>query len=269
MTSVRVATAADYPAFTRLFPELRVPDPLPDVQHFVERMLPRVLVSCEGDVITGYAFWQLYGRTAHLVQLVVDQTARGHGRGRALMDAVRDAVAAAGCTRWYLNVKQDNERALRLYERCHLRIEHESWAMRIRWAQVDALVSDGAGALSQKEPDDAAIAARFGLDRERLALLRARPGTVLVALREGDALVAFAAFDPAYPGLYPFRVARPGLARPLLDACRVHADRARFDFVRLVVEGDAAVKDVLRAAGAEVAFALLQMGAALGDASAT
>jgi GNAT superfamily N-acetyltransferase len=262
--TTRIATAADYPSFARLFPELRVDDPLPSAERFDRQMLPRVLLLGEGDETVGYAFWQVYGPTAHVVQIVVDPRARGRGAGRALLDAVRAAVTREACTRWYLNVKRDNVPALRLYERCGFRPELEIWAMRIAWAQVDALPeSIGAVACTPMPDDDAAIAARFGLDRERLPLLRARPGTTLVALREEGSIVAFTAFDPAFPGAYPFRVARTELGRPLLDACRIHADLARFDFVRVAVEGDAALKDALCAVGAEISFALIQMGDAI------
>lgn len=262
--TIRIATAADYPLFARLFPELRVPDPLPDAEQFVRRMLPRVLLLSRDNEAVGYAFWQLYGRTAHLVQVVVDPSARGCGAGRALMDSVRAAALAAGCTRWYLNVKRDNLPALRLYERCGFLIEHETWAMRIGWAQVDALVGDSTAAVMNPQPaDDATIATRFDVAAERLALLRARSGTVLVALRDHGGIVAFAAFDPAFPGAYPFRVARTGVARPLLEACRIHADLHRFDFLNLAVEGDARLKDALSAAGAQISFELVQMGASL------
>src|SRR5437773_2813151 len=96
----RVATAADYGAFARLFPELRVPDPLPSEEQFARRMLPRVLLLAGDDGETiGYAFWQRYGRMAHVVQVVVDPRTRGRGGGAALMEAVRVEVVRAGCSR--------------------------------------------------------------------------------------------------------------------------------------------------------------------------
>ena len=265
--TTRMATVADHPSFVRLFAELHVPDPVPGAEAFAAEMLPRVLLLCEDGATVGYASWRLYGPTAHVVHVVVDPGWRGRGGGRALLAAVRAAVVRAGCTRWYLNVKRDNAPALALYRRCGFAVERESWAMRIGWAEVDAIAAEGAAAPCSPAPaDDAAIAARFGLPPERLAMLRARPGTALVALREQGEIVAFAAFAPSYPGAYPFCAARPGLLRALLDACRAHADRERFDFVRVTVEGDAALERALAAAGAQVSFALFQMGASLAAA---
>jgi GNAT superfamily N-acetyltransferase len=46
----------------------------------------------------------------------------GRGVGRALLDAVRDAAAEAGCTRLWLITTNDNLRALELYQRWGMEI---------------------------------------------------------------------------------------------------------------------------------------------------
>jgi len=55
--SVRLADAADYPAFVGLFPELAVADPVPTPEQFASSMLPRVVVFEEDGRVQGYAFW--------------------------------------------------------------------------------------------------------------------------------------------------------------------------------------------------------------------
>lgn len=270
--ATRRATAADHAAVQRLFADLGVPDPAPDAADFAQRMLPRVIAACDGDEVVGYAHWRIYGRTAHVVHVVTAPHVRGRGVGRALMDATREAVTAGeGCTRWYLNVKRDNAPARRLYEQYGMTVERELWAIEIAWARIDQIDQIGqiagdpppAAAYTPGPDEDAAIAARFELPPERLASLRARPGTHAIALRRGGELAAFAAFDPKFPGAAVFYTASVGLARPLLDACRAHADLTQFDFVRLVVDRDRALVAALVAAGAEVTLELFQMGASL------
>jgi GNAT superfamily N-acetyltransferase len=269
--ATRRATDDDHAAVLQLFAELGVPDPPPDAAGFAQHMLPRLLVACgDGGEVVGYAHWRIYGRTAHVVHLVAAPHVRGRGLGRALMDAVREAVAAEGCTRWYLNVKRDNAPARRLYEQCGMAIERDLWVLKIGWAQLDALAGDGAAAAAYAPgaDEDAEIAARFALERERLASLRARPGTKVIALRGGGGggggeIAAYAAFDPQFPSAAVFCASEVSLARPLLDACQAHADLARFDFVRLVVDSDRALVAALVAAGAEITFEILQMGGVL------
>lgn len=266
--SAREATPADYALFTRLFPELGVSDPTPTAAQFVTRMLPRVLVVDENGAGVAYAFWQVYGRTAHVVHVVVDPRARGRGAGRVLMREVRARVRAEGCARWYLNVKQDNPAAIRLYERSGLAIEQEGWALDARWEQLAALPVAPSGRPGEEHApfvpsagDDEDIASRLDLLVERIAQLRARPGVVLLAMRDDHRLpVAFAAFDPAFPGVYPVRVTRVDLARPLFLALRTHA---RLDSVKVFVEGHRALYAALRAVGGQLHHALYRMGAPL------
>jgi len=260
--TTRAATAADHPTFARLFLELAVDDPVPGAAAFGERMLPTVLMVCDQERPVGYSFWQRYDATAHLVHLAIDPAARGRGAGRALMEATRARMLEAGCRRWYLNVKHDNHPAIRLYELCGLRMELEAYAMRFAWADLTRLPGGGDAEVFLPTPEhDPALAARFGLVRARIAHLRAR-GQVLVALRDRATPLGLAALDVTFPRAYPFRVARPELARALLEALRPHV-RADRDFVHLVIEGDRPLKDALCAAGAQLAAELRQMEGAL------
>jgi GNAT superfamily N-acetyltransferase len=260
--TMREAIPADYPAFVRLFGELGVPDPVPSAERFAVHLVPCMFVACEDGAVVGYTTWRRYGPTAHLVQLAVDPAVRGRRIGALLLEHVRVLAIASGCTRWYLNVKRDNAPALRLYERCGLRTALESWALRIAWARVPPWT--GAAAAGPAEPAEAAaIAARFAMDRERVELSLSRPGYVGLALREAGEPVGFAGFDASFPGASPFCAARPELGRALLDALRPHADHARFDFVRMSIEGDPVLKDELVTLGAEVTIEMLRLAAEL------
>lgn len=262
MTTCRPATAADYPAYVRLFGELAIPDPVSSEDRYVEQVVPRTVVACEGAAVVGYATWRAYGAVAHVVNVAVDRAVRGRRVGQVLLEHVRGLARDAGCTRWYLNVKDDNAAALRLYARCGLVREHRNWALEIPWAKARAMaVAAGAAGLARPE-EDAAIAARFGVPGERLAMFRGRATTQLVVVRDPEP-VAFAAFDPTFPGAPVFAAVRPELAGALLAACDRVADHARFDFIRVTVEGDEGLAETLLAAGAQLTFALLQLGAAI------
>jgi hypothetical protein len=76
-----------------------------------------------------------------------------------------------------------------------------------------------------------------------------------------DAGVGFAAYDPHFPGAFPFRVARATLAAPLLAAIRPY-ERPGAQYMQLVSE-DEGLTAVLRAAGAIVRLTALHMAGAL------
>jgi GNAT superfamily N-acetyltransferase len=258
---VRDATAADYPVFARLFPALEVPDPVPTPEQFEQRMLPHVVVARRGDDALGYAFFRLYGDALHLGHLVTDARARRKGVGRALLEAVRTRARAAGCTRWYLNVKKENVAAIALYSQAGLAREHDAWPFRAEWERLLALpgTRDASGAPLEPADDDAL--SRFFLGRERLNELRGRAGTVLRVLRSGGEVVAFAAFDPAFPGVYPVAVVSPELAGPMFAALHPHA---KHPHVFVTVERDPRLAEVVRGAGAALLFEIMRMGGVLG-----
>jgi GNAT superfamily N-acetyltransferase len=259
--SVRDATTADYDAFTRLFPALQVPDPLLTAAQFEEQVRPNVIIAEDGEPV-GYAHWRIYGATVHLVHLVVDAGARRRGVGRMLIDEVRRRAFTKGCSRWYLNVKADNVPAIRLYERSGLSLEQRGWSMVADWSALLALPGP-TGALDV-EPSAEAVsqfARDHGIDPERLALVRARPGVAFVALRAEAGTCALAAFDPTGAGIYPIAVGNPEHAQPLFEALFAHALHLR---VNLFVEGNDALADALRNGGAKPHFEFLRMGASLG-----
>ena len=118
----------------------------------------------------------------------------------------------------------------------------------------------GIVARTMEPHEDAAIEAAFGLPSGQLA--QARPRRVLLRLvdaaRPEEARVGLASFNPSYPGSFPFRVARPSLARPLLEAVRPHSPPDK-DFTNVVVEDDPDTTRALLAAGAEVRMEIENM----------
>jgi ribosomal-protein-alanine N-acetyltransferase len=259
--SVRDATAADYAVFTRLFPALEVPDPLPTAAQFEERMLPGAVIAEDDGKPVGYAHFRFYGTNVHVVHVIVDALARGRGVGRLLMEDVRRRAAAGAGTHWYLNVKADNAPAIRLYERAGLSVEQRGWSMRADWSVLGQLEGPAHALALEPSIDEASrFAHQQGLDPERLALVRARTGVVFVALRDDAGPCALAAFDPAFPGIHPIAVTSPEHARPLFDALLPHA---RDPHVNLFVEGNAALAEALLGAGAKLSFETLRMGASL------
>jgi GNAT superfamily N-acetyltransferase len=263
--SARDATKADYHVFARLFPALEIPDPLPTAAQFEGQFLPNVVIAEDGEAV-GYVHWRFYETTVHLVHVVVDVQARHRGVGRRLMDEVRRRALAKGFTHWYLNVKADNVPAIRLYERLGLSVEQRGWAVVADWSDLEALGgSNGALRFEPSAEEASQFARQQGIDPERLAVIRARPGVVFVALHQEGRTCALAAFDPAFPVIYPIAVTRPEHAKTLFEALRSYA---RQPHVNVFVEGNAALADALRSSRAKLNFETLRMGASLAASKA-
>ncbi len=81
--------------------------------------LPGFIAFLDGQR-AGLASYAMRGEECELV--TIRSLRERCGVGRALIDAVRDAAVAAGCTRLWLITTNDNLRALELYQRWGMEI---------------------------------------------------------------------------------------------------------------------------------------------------
>lgn len=256
----RPASPDDFPTFARLFPELGTSDPLPSEATWNREQRPTTRIYELAGAPVAYAFYEPMRELAYVRNVVVDPAHRGRGLGLSLMHLLAHQLRADGCTRWCLNVAPHNTAALRLYHRVGLRLRYRSFAVRFDWSAVDHLAADDLPLRTCpiERVDDPAIEAAFELPSGQLASLRAKPSRTNLRLHADPVgpPLGFASFNPDFPGAYPFRVARPGLARPLLDALRPHARPG--SCMQLVVEDDEPLYQQLLSVGAtlrlEIAF---------------
>ncbi len=75
-----------------------------------------LVLEHSGKVI-GYGIMSVAAGEAHLLNLVLSDSARRMGNGRRLLDHLMDLAQLAGAEGMYLEVRPSNQRALQLYER--------------------------------------------------------------------------------------------------------------------------------------------------------
>jgi len=260
--TIRPAAATDYDLFTRLFLELRVDDPIPDRERWQREIQPGMLVIEDAPGRgAGYAFVHALAGVGYVRHIVVDPSRRRSGVGRALLLGVARWLREAGCGRWCLNVRPDNEAAIALYQGLGMAIQHRATALRFDWSLVDALPRNPGTIVRPVAPeDDAALEGAFRLAPGQLAQGRSQEGRLVVALFDrarGDAL-GVAVFDPSFPGASPFRVARPELAADLLAALQPHA-LPSLPHMQFVADNDAELARLLVERGAKVRFEMVHM----------
>jgi ribosomal protein S18 acetylase RimI-like enzyme len=263
----RDATAADYPCFARAFAELAIPDRVPDETKWREEIARDAFFVEDAGCVAGYGLVRPMRGAGHVVHVVSMPEARGKGVGCVIMEECARRLRASGCTEWLLNVKPDNAPAIGLYRRFGMTMAYAtpSVSFELRWRDVERLPDDGARVdgrvLDASGGEDERVERAFALDAGQIASLRARGGVPIALFEQGD-VVAFAGFEPRFPGSMPFRAKRPTLARALVLAMREHA-LPEHDYVRAVVENDAPLADAMRAGGAITTLEFVQMRGAI------
>jgi ribosomal-protein-alanine N-acetyltransferase len=76
------------------------------------------LVWEENGSILAFAVWMIVDDFAELLNIVVQPEEQGRGIGRTLLSRIFDDARACGCTRLFLEVRESNTVARRLYFAC-------------------------------------------------------------------------------------------------------------------------------------------------------
>lgn len=260
MLTIRPATASDYPAFAKMFPELKTPDPTPSPATWERDLVPTTSIVEVDGAACGYCYVQTLAEAGYVRHLVVAPEGRGKGLGRALMNAAQSTFRAAGAREMHLNVDPTNTPAVRLYESLGLRTMYETRAVRFDWSLVDRLPPKAGGHGRELGRDEHAVfEAHFDMPRGLLDAQLAREGVCIIGLAdEAGAPLGVAAFNPPFPGAFPFKVAHEDWARPLLEAMRPRRSPLHAE-LQLVIESQPALADRLVAEGARVVLDIVHM----------
>ncbi|MBI5432762.1 MAG: GNAT family N-acetyltransferase [Planctomycetes bacterium] len=266
--STRLARDDDHATFARFFAELGVPEAPPPFERWRSLMAPTSFFLERDGVPVGYAWYELFGGDGYVRHVVADPSVRRAGVGRALMRELARRFRAAGCSRWRLNVKSENSAAITLYRACGMEVEYPTAVLRLPWSSLASLPRP-ANTIEARDaaPDrDARLEAAFGLPSGRLASARTLAGArVLELVDHHDASnpkVGVACFDPAFPGCFPFKVARPEFARALLAELRASSP-SEVPWIQLVVEDDVPLAKLFVARGGTLLFEVLHFSGEL------
>ncbi|MCP3104714.1 GNAT family N-acetyltransferase [Myxococcus sp. K15C18031901] len=254
---LRAAGAEDHAAFSRLFRELGVDDPPPDLALWQREVAPRTrMVDGPGGVV-GYTSTEVLGTLGYVQQLVVDAAVRRQGVGRWVMGQVAESFRARGCRDWTLNVKRDNTAALALYASLGLRPSRQAVNLGVTRAQVATLPAspERLAVVPALEADWPVLTEAFGLLPGKLARFATLGSHQLLRLsrEDGGAGEVLGMMDVRAPAavLFPFFAVSLGHARVLLEHAFALLGETRAS-LGVVVTDDAALESRLREAGAGV-----------------
>ena len=124
---IRQATIADAGAVAGLLGQLGYPTEIAEVPQRIERMMGNhraaVLLAQRGDTVVGLATVHVLSvlnrprDVAWLTALVVDESVRGSGVGRRLVEAVEEFARQSGCERLSVTTQEHRADARRFYAR--------------------------------------------------------------------------------------------------------------------------------------------------------
>ncbi|MFO0596833.1 MAG: GNAT family N-acetyltransferase [Myxococcaceae bacterium] len=252
-TTVRPATAADHALYLRLLPLLGVDDPPPSLETWLRAGYPETIVAERGGTAVGLCWWQSLEGSGYVRQLIVATEAQRLGVGRQLLEHVRARLKSSGATKWALNVKPENAAAIALYESLGMRRAYRGISLKVPFEAVGRLPVRNDVVIETVTPEgDAAAERSFSLPPGQLANFRATGRTLLLARTPTEPFAALAAFNPGFPGAFPFRVRDLTVLGALLGVMRDGATRRDGGALSVSAEDHPALAAELEGVGATV-----------------
>lgn len=119
--TIRCAVAADLDALIELEQRSFSSDRLSrrQLSYHIRNQSAAFLVASQDRVLLGdtLVFFRRHSQVARLYSLVIAEQARGHGLGRELLAAAERIAGERGCLEMRLEVRSDNQQAIKLYEK--------------------------------------------------------------------------------------------------------------------------------------------------------
>lgn len=117
---LRTMQSSDYPTVLQLWQQsegltLRDVDSQPAICAYLARNPGLSFIALDDGLLIGAVLVGTDGRRGYLQHLVVQESHRGQGVGRALLQAATQALSAIGIDKSHLLVLADNESALAFY----------------------------------------------------------------------------------------------------------------------------------------------------------
>lgn len=222
-----------------------------------------IFLETQAGELVAYALTLPYGTRGDVRQIVVYPEWRGRGVGREIMAAVASKLRGQGCREWRLEVRSNNEPAIRLYRSVGMKVLHELVTVRLARAAAERFAETRSGRLRVDLVDpahDRELEARFDLGEGQLARWRVARSNPEMWQIGGAALAHYTKqFAPDFSLLFPFRAPDADHAAHLVArACAT----GMLDVVETLLV-DRTVVDALRTAGARDKEHMFEMGGPL------
>ena len=123
----------------------------PDLFLSVDEVLPKeyfeiliqnkeIFIAKLNNEIVGYVIFSIrekdnpsmrYRKQLNIEAICIDENCRGNGIGTLLLNHTRKVGKEQGCTDMYLTVNQENENAIKVYEKFGFKVKNIAYSMQI------------------------------------------------------------------------------------------------------------------------------------------
>jgi len=204
---LRDLVASDWPEFNKMDVEAFEEDDSVREESFQKglsssRGLSVVLVHKETKDFIGYYRFLIYGTLAHLQRIGVNPKFQRKGYGSVLMDSALANMKKTGATKYMLYVMQDNEAAIKLYEKYQFNVEFNSSQFEVPFKKLPKKPRGTCRHMDWGEIQ--LMSLRFGLNPYRIQhYFGSESDHVLIYSVMGQQF-GVCRFSPDFPGAFPF-----------------------------------------------------------------
>ena len=241
----------------KIFPE----EPLRE-QSFYEglssvKTLSVVMIHKETKDFIGYYRIGVYGQLGHIYRIGVHPNFRQKGYGSILMEKSMYYLEKAGCNKFFLYVKKDNEAAIKLYKKHDFEIETESWQYLI---PIKKLTDKPRGRCRHVEWGEIQlISLRFSLNPYQIQHYFTRENQHVLIYENMGQQLGFCRFDPTFPGAMPFIIKDPNYFIDFVSILKPFITNNEFKEIKITFDGQENLVNKLNQEKFKINYNLLRM----------
>lgn len=258
---LRDLTADDWQRFQELdkliFPE----EPLTERSFIQGLSSPKtqsvVMIHKESKGFLGFYRIGVQGQIGYISRVGVHPEHRGKGYGAKLLERSMFQLNKAGCKRYYLYVKEENEAAKNLYEKYQFEIDTKSWQFEVPYEKLPEKARGEIRHLDWGEIQLQSL--RFNLNPFQIQNYFGKEGHhVLVYSVMGQEL-GFCRFTPDFPGAMPFVLKDPEYVFDFIKHLKQYITNKDFSAIKITFDGQERLLERLQKENIPMRYCLLKL----------
>jgi hypothetical protein len=164
--------------------------------------LTLIMVQKETNEFIGYLKIAVLGFEGHIQRIAIDPGFQGKGYGSAILLKSIEHLRKAGCSKFFLYVLTDNEKAIILYKKNGFIIENNAWQFTVPFSSLPAKPR---GMIQDIDWGEIMLLSlKFEFNPKRIEGYFSSPKHQVIKYLIAGKEIGFCRFTPSFPGAFPF-----------------------------------------------------------------